>query len=303
MGDEEILKQLTSVRQFKQSGRRAPHKPLLILLALGRLASTGSSRLEWMDAERELAQLITEFGPPNQGKGAQAAAYPFTRLRSDGFWVLSRDVTDDQLSELREAPIHGQLELALERALRENPALLHQAALQVTLAQFPETMAADILQSVGLEPETALVGVGQATAMTTGGTDRRRSAKWRINILQAWDNSCAFCGYDGTLGGAPVGLEAAHVRWFNFNGPDDLDNGLALCSLHHKLLDRGALGLSTPDTIAVSSSFTARGPIARSVYDLHGRRLCPRPGTQLPDEAYVDWHREEVFRAPTLGHN
>ena len=170
--------------------------------------------------------------------------------------------------------------------------------MQVTLAQFPETMAADILQSVGLEPETD--GGVQVTATLSGEPDRRRSARWRKRILLAGDKSCAFCGYDGMLGGAPVGLEAAHVRWINFNGPDDLDNGLALCSIHHKLLDRGALGFTAPHTIAVSADFTARGPVARSVYRLHGSRLHPRPGTQMPAEEHVAWHREEVFRTPAL---
>ena len=40
-----------------------------------------------------------------------------------------------------------------------------------------------------------------------------------------------------------MGIEAAHIRWFNLCGPDVPDNGLALCALHYKLLDRGALGL------------------------------------------------------------
>lgn len=301
MRDDEVLRRLTSVRQFQQAGRRAPHKPLLILLALGRIATTGSSRLDWTEVERDLAQLVTEFGRPNGPQGAQAAAYPFTRLRADGVWTLSRDVSDDRLGDLREGPIHGQLDDSLERALRDDPALLQQAAVQVTLGQFPATMAADILQAVGLDPENPAAGPGQPQSLaTTNGADRQRSAKWRTAILLAWDSSCAFCGYDGMLGGSPVGLEAAHVRWFNFNGPNTPDNGLALCSLHHKLLDRGALGFITPDTIAVSATFTARGPVARSIYDLHRQRLRPRPGTSMPANEHVHWHRNEVFRAPAL---
>ena len=48
-------------------------------------------------------------------------------------------------------------------------------------------------------------------------------------------------------------------RWFNLGGPDKLDNGLALCSLHHKLFDRGALGLSHEHEIQVSEVFRAAG--------------------------------------------
>jgi hypothetical protein len=35
-------------------------------------------------------------------------------------------------------------------------------------------------------------------------------------------------GYDGQLGNATAGLDAAHLRWFAFAGPETLDNGLAL---------------------------------------------------------------------------
>jgi putative restriction endonuclease len=118
-------------------------------------------------------------------------------------------------------------------------------------------------------------------------------------VIEAWDGACAFCGFDGSLGGAPVGIEAAHVRWFNFGGPDDLDNGLALCTLHHKLFDRGALGLSDGHRVVVSSAFRAVGS-GRSVYDLHGHELRPRPGSQLPASDHVHWHATQVFKGEPL---
>lgn len=121
-----------------------------------------------------------------------------------------------------------------------------------------------------------------------------------MTVLEAWDRQCAFCGFDGLLGGASVGVEAAHVRWFNHEGPDELDNGLALCSLHHKLFDRGALGLADGRAIIVSRSYSARTEAGRTVYDLHGRRLRPRPGTPLPAHQHVRWHEQEVFKGKPL---
>jgi len=55
-----------------------------------------------------------------------------------------------------------------------------------------------------------------------------------------WDRQCGSCGYDGQLGNAAVGIEAAHVRWSNFDGPDDLDNGLEVRVLDHKLFHAGS---------------------------------------------------------------
>jgi putative restriction endonuclease len=97
------------------------------------------------------------------------------------------------------------------------------------------------------------------------------------------------------LADAVVGIEAAHGRWFNFDGPDDPDKGLALCSLHHKLFDRGALGLSAAYRVQVSEAFRAIGA-DRAVYELQDRELRPRPGTVLPAEVHIAWHRTQVFR-------
>jgi putative restriction endonuclease len=121
-----------------------------------------------------------------------------------------------------------------------------------------------------------------------------------VGVLQAWDRQCAFCGYDGQLASASVGLDAAHVRWFAFEGPNTLDNGLALCVLHHKLFDLGALGLDQELRILVSAVFTARTEAGRAVYELHGRGLAPRPGTVVPAAEHVAWHAHEVFKGEPL---
>ena len=89
------------------------------------------------------------------------------------------------------------------------------------------------------------------------------------------------------------------MRWFKLGGPDELDNGLALCSLHHKLFDRGALGLSPDARVQVSEHFRATG-VGKLVYDLHGRELRPRPGAQLPALVHVEWHRTQVFKGVPL---
>lgn len=293
---DEVVRRLLAIRQYQGNGQRAPHKPLLILLALGQLARTGSSEVTWTEAEEELAALLNQFGPPSRTTGAASVAYPFTRLRSDGFWTLSRDVPNDSVRALNEAPIVGQLDPAMEEQLRSHPEALFEAAVRLTLQQFPASFLGDVLEAVGLDVEPGLLGAWATDEVSV----RRRRQSWRDEILRAWERRCAFCEFDGTvdLGGGTsrlVGIEAAHVRWFNFGGPDDLDNGLALCSLHHKLLDRGVLGFADQDQVAVSPAYTAHSDSGRQVYELHGRRLTPRPGTPLPSADHVAWHSAEVF--------
>jgi putative restriction endonuclease len=297
LSDEEVLTRLTTFRQYQQDGQRVPHKPLLVLLALSRLQDTGTSALPWSAAETQLADLIAEFGPPSKTARAQSAAYPFTRLRRDDIWSIDAPVPDDNLTTLREHRVTGRLDEGLELALRANPGLLRQAARRLVEGHFPMTVAPDVLTAVGLDPEAVI----SATTVTDELAERRkRSSSWPQLILAAWDRQCAFCGYDGQLGGAAVGIEAAHVRWFNLGGPDTEDNGMALCSLHHKLFDRGAIGLDHDHRIQVSGLFSARTEAAKAVYDLHDKQLDPRRGTSLPALEHVAWHGSQVFKGAAL---
>ena len=296
MDPSDVVTKLTSLRQYQGDGKRAPHKPLLVLLALGQLQSTGSSAMPWSMVEARLGALLAEFGTPSR-QGSTSAAYPFTRLRADHVWQLTRDVPNDNLGPLRESPIGGSFTPDIEHALKAAPGQALDAARIIVEQQFPLTVAPDVLFSAGLDPDLVF---GTSVTPPPDAERRRRDPAWRHRILEAWDRSCAFCGFDGSLAGSPVGIEAAHVRWFNFGGPDSLDNGLALCSLHHKLLDRGVLGLEDPETVRVSTTFAAVSSTGRTIYDLHGRKLRPRPGTALPSPEYIAWHDNEVFKGASL---
>ncbi len=94
----------------------------------------------------------------------------------------------------------------------------------------------------------------------------------------------------------PVGLEAAHVRWWAFDGPDEVENGLCLCSLHHKLFDMGVLGLVDDDTVMVSQRFVAGRPTGRQVIALAGQPLFgPQAGVQRVHLRHRAWHARQVF--------
>ena len=287
----DVLQRLPSLRQHQKDGKRSPHKPLLVLLASGQFSQTGSSKLEWSVVEERLGRLLAEFGTPR--RGAPHPEFPFTRLRSDLVWQLLRDVPNDSLNSLRDEPVTGQFVDDIEAALEQDQELVAQVARDLVEEQFPLTIAPDVLSAAGLDPDLVFRASGMSPMKPEV---RKRSSQWRYQFLEAWDRSCAFCGFAGQSDGAPVGIEAAHVRWFNFGGPDDLDNGLALCTLHHKLFDWGVLGLDRGETVVVSSNFSARTDEGKRVYELHGRDLRPRPGTQFPSLEHVEWHRREVFK-------
>jgi putative restriction endonuclease len=85
MTAEQILKAFDSIRVWQRGDRRAPHKPLLILLALGRLARGEKPQMEYSEIEGKLGSLLEEFGP----SGSNASRnYPFWHLATDGLWKL-----------------------------------------------------------------------------------------------------------------------------------------------------------------------------------------------------------------------
>lgn len=294
-----MLARLARLRLHQRDGRRSPHKPLLVLLSLGRLTTTGSSALPWSEAQVVLGDLVAEFGPASRTSRVQSAAYPFTRLRSDGIWVLDRDVPMDTVGPLTTRAVTGRLTREIETALADDPELLASAARALVDSHFPDTIAPDVLSAVGLDPDT-IRRAADVVPDPSAATKRRRDPQWREMIIQAWDRQCAFCGFDGQILGATVGIDAAHVRWFALDGPDDPDNGLALCALHHKLFDRGVLGVDLDLRVHVSAIYSARTSAGRALYDLHGATLRARPGTAMPAGRHLKWHRQWVFKGRPL---
>ncbi|MGW7723078.1 phosphorothioated DNA-binding restriction endonuclease [Streptomyces canus] len=284
------LERTAKLRQWTRSGTRAPHKPLLLLYALGRFQEDADSELRYSAVEDDLRQLLTEYGPPNK----TTPAYPFHHLVSDGVWEVRTDhgpgSPGSGLRELRESGATGRLAPELRNALRREPQLLSRIARSLLDLHFPPSLHSELSEAVGLDLEPAETN-RRSTAR------RQRDRRMRELVLTAYEYQCAFCGYDGRIGTVPVGLEAAHVRWWAFDGPDAVENGLCLCALHHKLFDKGVLGVDDKHRILVSQRFVGHSPASRDhVITLAGRPLVgPQPGARPVAADHRSWHTSQVF--------
>lgn len=190
----------------------------------------------------------------------------------------------------------GRLSVDFAKDLEHSPRLFAGVVRAILDANFPPTLHDDILDAVGitLEPPIELISAPIETIK------RRRDPAFREQVLLAYEYRCAACGYDGQLMREAVGIDAAHVRWWAAEGPDEVANGIALCSLHQKLLDRGAIGITADRKVAVSSHFLGHGAAAESlVFALIDQPLRhPQPGQPLPHGHDIGWHTKEVFRPP-----
>ncbi|BDR35198.1 hypothetical protein PDY_22460 [Photobacterium damselae subsp. damselae] len=61
-----------------------------------------------------------------------------------------------------------------------------------------------------------------------------------------------YSGFGLALDRVSIGIEAAHIKWKQYSGPCEVSNGLALCSIHHKAFDRGAIILDSNFKVRVS---------------------------------------------------
>ena len=107
-------------------------------------------------------------------------------------------------------------------------------------------------------------------------------------MLRAYERRCAVCGFDLRLGSVDVALEAAHIMWHQAGGPDIECNGLALCSLHHKLLDRGAFTVSAERRVLVSQEVSGSAGVEEHLLRFHaGAVREPQSSEYLAKPEYL----------------
>jgi putative restriction endonuclease len=262
MTPTELIAQFERLRPWSQNGERAVHKPLLALLALGRIANGNTSPMTFPEIEEKLKELLEDFGRKGSAKTAHN---PFWHLQSDGIWklegpseLLNRPMgATPNKTELRQPNVQGHFTHQVLEILKTNPELVHDIAHRMVENHFPSSIAQDVLDATGIPPLSAFaVQEPPVSAILAGDqnintqTRRRRDPAFREKVLVAYEYRCCVCGYDLRLGRQIVGVEAAHIRWFQFDGPDTTNNGLALCATHHKMFDLGAFTVA-PETLKI----------------------------------------------------
>lgn len=298
MTRDEVLRAFDHMRVWQRGDKRAVHKPLLVLYALSQLGAGRPGLIDWNAADAPLKVLLDEFGPSGSSSSRH---YPFWHLKTDGLWqldgpssVLERPAAaTPNLGELRQHHVKGGFPPPLHAALESDPLLVTMIANRIVDAHFPESIRADVLAAVGFSSDPIET---QFDARKV----RRRDPAFREKVLLAYQYRCGVCGHDLRLGNQTIGLEAAHIKWFQANGPDVVPNGIALCSMHHKVFDLGAFTV-LPDTyqIVFSQHLNGGDETARRMLAHQGAGLIlPQSRDYLPSHEFLTWHQSEVFKNP-----
>jgi putative restriction endonuclease len=283
-----LLARFDNLKTWGSGGQRAPHKPLLVLLALGAWAR-GQKELKFSDVVEPLTELLRRFGPARK---VQHPEQPFWRLQRDDVWEVFGVHTIEMGADggatkgsLLTGGAVGRFPIDVQTALSACPELATDIARRLLDAHFPSSLHEDILDAVGLELEPTSAGGGG------------RDPNFRKRVLTAYEHQCAVCGLQLLLSGSSVALEAAHIKWHQAGGPATVPNGICLCVLHHKLFDRGAFTVAPPYTILISDEIGGLAGLSEHLLTFHGKPLrSPIRPDDAPAAAFLHWHRREVFR-------
>lgn len=283
MAGDKFVKRINEINVWRNKETRAVSKPLLLLYALSKCSRNEGRLIPYSEIDIRLIQLLTDFGPQRQ---AYHPEYPFWRLQADGLWeVVSsenlrvNDSGDVLKSQLLQHSVAGGFSSHIYDLLRKDWALLKKSVMIIFEIHFPSSLHEDILTSMGFDFDN------------NGRTKKsKRSADFRDKVLRAYQYQCAICGFNLRLENASLALEAAHIKWHQAGGPDEENNGLALCVLHHKVFDLGAITVSAEQKIMVSQS--VNGTVGHDwVSTFHGKPILkargkqPRPDCLWPVDA------------------
>ena len=291
MMTQDLIARINGIRQFSYE---TIHKPLFLLWAVGRCLRHEERLVSFRVLQKELTDLNSRLGYPRKNFPAQQ---PFWRLRKDKVWIVEnsekvRETSsgDAFVTDLIAHDIHGGLSQEDYLCLQNHPDVATDVVLTLLDKIGPESIHEDVLSEVGIDDYRITV------------TRRQRKSEFRERILLTYDSQCAVCEFSIRANQKLLGVEAAHIRWHGRGGPDKVTNGLALCSVHHVLFDRGAftLRIETPELnnyqVVVAKSVIGQGYEEwLATFDKQPLRKLPDHTHDYPDIRYLEWHQKKIF--------
>jgi len=282
---------ISNLNVWKRGKERAVHKPLLTLMLMSRAQRGESGKVHFHEIVKDLEKHIRDFGPVRKSYHPE---FPFWYLQSDGFWEIEgagglpkkKGGGSPTRKTLLEHDAVGRVPDSLWGGLVGNEREIKALSRAILDEFWPDTLHADIADALGLD-------------LSKVATSQKRDPRFREDVMRAYERRCAVCGYNARLGDKLICVEAAHIKWKVDGGPDVVVNGMALCSLHHKLFDLGAIGLDDDLRVKVSQDLTGQDVVRETVLRYKGQRMrFPQAEEQYPKKDFVHWHGRNVFRGP-----
>ena len=304
---KDLSEKIKNLNTFRKGDRRAPHKPLLLLIAIAEFQK-GKRELKFDEVKTNLLPLLLAYAPPV--KSRHQPELPYWYLCSDGLWdVYSSSKIQYQkggfptISSLKNTS--GGLKAEILELLKRDSAVADIIISQILNEYFPPSVHDELLDRIGFIPSDEPEKFSIEDEPAARYKNAYRDPEFRKSVLRAYEHECVVTGFRASLNGTYFGCEAAHIKWHAYNGPDSVSNGVSLEPTMHKLLDAGAWTLTDDRRVLVSAEYTGSGTAIERLRKYHGQAIkSPITGERPVSVEFIKWHRLAkqggVFREPAL---
>jgi putative restriction endonuclease len=297
MTAEQWLAKIAKLKVYRAKGGPAPHKPLLLLVIL-ELAEQGQLPADVVSLTPELAFRFASFWTIVAHRRTQPpdVRMPFHHLQQDGFWsALGEDgkpSPDDRLTRYARL-VSDFVACAQDPSFRDKARRIliaryfepDERVALYSLFRMPVPAEDEILRDVNYK--------AQDEANKQG-----REVRFRLNVVAAYNYTCALTGYRLTTIASGSIVDAAHIHQFADSRNNDPQNGLALCKNAHWLFDNGLWTLSDDYRVIVAvGRFTEDSPDQTPLAAYQGKKVrLPADQRLWPSPIHLAWHRRHKFQ-------
>jgi putative restriction endonuclease len=293
---QDWLHALANLRVDRSKGI-APHKPLLLLLAIE------------MVEQNELVDHILKLTPElafrfsvywsivaHRRSHPPDVRLPFHHLHSDGFW--SPFTKDGTRSPHRSVTNYVEIDADFMEFLR-SPANRSDARRLLISLYFEPAEQKAFYSLFGIPTPTDEVReINNETRPQRDEEMIGREARFRLDIVSAYRYTCALTGYRiTTIAGATI-VDAAHIHQFADSRNNNPRNGLALSKNAHWMFDNGLWSIDDDYRIVVNATaFDEASPDQQPLAEYHGKTLrLPSDRNLWPDPKHLAWHRKHKLQ-------
>jgi putative restriction endonuclease len=287
---------LAKLAKLRKGNNNAPHKPLLLLVFL-ELVESGKFVSGSLPLTGDLAfRFNTFFQVVKHRRPARPdVRLPFYHLHSDGFWEPR--MSNGQPSHDPDTTAYVIPDSEFADACRD-PEFRRLARQVLILTHFEPAERNWLYHLVGIPVPTDDEVARQAFFVHAHDAEAGgRNGRFRIDVVSAYDYTCALTGYRVTTIFSGAIVDAAHIHQFSESQNNDIRNGVALCKNAHWQFDRGLWSIDDDYRVLVAShAFSESSPNQKSLADMEGERLLlPSNPALWPAAEYVAWHRKNRF--------
>ena len=285
------LTRLASLR-FDRAKGAAPHKPLLLLVVLDLIAE---GRIADGVLHRD-GSLAFRFGSywtivAPRRNARPDVRLPFSHLKTDGFWTPLNE--NGQPAESREGAIQARLDPSF-LAAAQDPGFRLAAHRTLIATYFEPHERATLYELAGLPTPPDELVAADAARFRKPPDSRKRDAKFSLQVLPAYNFTCALTRYRMLAIDGKTAVDAAHIHQFKRGGPNDPTNGIALSKTAHWLFDRGFWSISDDHRVLVQDRlFDEAGAAGLLLKPRAGECILLPPNPAVwPAAKFLAWHRQ-----------